>query len=329
MSAGGTNGAGSGSGEGVGRVKPSVGSKCAFIIALILVGAARGGRAGARGIRAYGSSSAPKSSHTSQHHRLHEMGSSPHRSHEYWSSLFPGKMAGSNMTSYSRTCVTLLRAEPRASASARLGPFPSRESFPVGSSPSLDSATRAPVTSAKPWRRGAQCPTFSAPSSFRLCENASRDFRLPFSWRTATFRPESSLQPRACRHGGGGFVARCGCIRAHRGVTARHATQRAIRVRGGPRRREALRGDRAFRRVAQRQTCEPHPRVPRPHVENTRGGDGVSERGARTSPSPTRLPCSSRPASRPLCPVGPRIGRRRCDGFENHWAGDNPCASPG
>ena len=106
-----------------------------------------------------------------------------------------------------------------------------------------------------------------------------RDFRLPFSWRTATFRPESSLQPRACRHGGGGFVARCGCIRAHRGVTARHATQRAIRVRGGPRRREALRGDRAFRRVAQRQTCEPHPRVPRPHVENTRGGDGVSERG--------------------------------------------------
>ena len=115
-------------------MKPSVGSKCAFIIALILVGAARGGRAGARGIRAYGSSSAPKSSHTSQHHRLHEMGSSPHRSHEYWSSLFPGKMAGSNMTSYSpRTCVLDSvppppppPPPPRAWAlSRRASPFPS------------------------------------------------------------------------------------------------------------------------------------------------------------------------------------------------------------
>lgn len=111
--------------------KLSVGSKCAFIIALILVGAARGGRAGASVGSTYGSSSAPKSSHTSQHHRLHEMGSSPHRSHEYWSSLFPGKMAGSNMTSYSRTCSlysvpSLAPPPPRAWArSRRASPFPS------------------------------------------------------------------------------------------------------------------------------------------------------------------------------------------------------------
>ena len=134
-------------------MQPSVGSKCAFIIALILeVGAARGWTRWRSGdsrlwvierTEVFAHVAAPP---------LTRDGQLPAQVARVLELPLPGQdgWLKHDVLFAAHVCTRLrASASASASASARLGPFPSRESFPVGlrSRPSLDLATRTPVTS--------------------------------------------------------------------------------------------------------------------------------------------------------------------------------------